>query len=259
MSLKAWKVLILRSSPAWVAQKWQGGPAFLLERSHSIIQHKGYNDCSNIYDNTTQMQQRKFPKPKKPAKSSLEIVSNVLSRYEPLVLVVSAVLSSIGIIAAAASTWIAWRQVELMSNERLTPFRVAMYQRQLDARSDLLDSMTRFEDAILCVGADHEIASLTGVSTERRRACVVGMNAPFIELQANVKRSVFNWPKPTRTVLVQYAMKGAEIQACASQALVYRGPVERGIPQIECAKSFRAEQSKLLRMSLQIQLKHWLI
>lgn len=199
------------------------------------------------------MQHRKFPKPARTKKKPLEQLSTVISRHEPLILIISAVLSSIGIIAAAASTWLAWRQVDMMAQERLTPFRTAMYERQLETRSKILDAMSRFEDAALCIEVDHRMTQLRGVSTDRRRDCVFDMKPPFKELEASVKRSILEWPEETRVLMMQYMIKGAEIQECASQALLFYGPVEDGIPRTDCAMSYKSEKSKLLKLNWQIQ------
>lgn len=186
------------------------------------------------------MQPRLLPKPPKPGKPRrLDAVSALLRQHESTILSLSVLLSAIGLIIAGSTAWLAWQQVSIMANERLTPFKSAMYAERINAIRENSLAITKFERSVLCVRSLSITESQFGRSTEQRRDCIRKMREALDEIDLTMQPSIAIWNNPTRVAVAKYISEASELNLCTSKWLLVGNKQVLGFDLSEkCPKPF---------------------
>ena len=73
-----------------------------------------------------------------------------IKEHESLLSLFSVIISSVSALAAATALYITSKQLSLMDKERVTPYRVTLYNQRLEGIRLSLDAIARFEDKMFC-------------------------------------------------------------------------------------------------------------
>jgi hypothetical protein len=143
------------------------------------------------------------------------------------------------LIIAAASAWLAWRQVAIITDDRNIPFKTALYAECINLIRDTTQAMAKFEDSAVCVDSGAQVERLFGPSTTARRKCVNDVSSSFRDLEVNLKKSISMWPQPSRKSIVAYLLKAGELNYCGSLKILAGGRPIVGLKvSARCAPKF---------------------
>jgi hypothetical protein len=73
------------------------------------------------------------------------------SHIEARIALISVVISAMGVIFSAASTYFTWNQVRQTFDERMTPYKAVIFDKKVDAYSELMSSSSDLRGATLAI------------------------------------------------------------------------------------------------------------
>ena len=174
------------------------------------------------------MRQRLIPKPARlKTATRFSRLSEGFRRNESIIIALSALFSSVGLLIASTSTWIAWKQIEILSEDRENPFKAALFEQKVASMNETLGAIASYQTATTCLQSTQSTEKIYGFNAENRRACIQNLDAPSQELVLSIKRAFALWPPRTQKFLVAYMNAALEQNACASIVLLMHGQEER--------------------------------
>ena len=161
------------------------------------------------------------PRPSNQIKSGrFRRLARLVEGQEPLILLISVVVSSISTVFSAAALYFTATQVRLLDNERLTPYKVALFNQRLDGVRQSFDAIAEFENKALCYESTERMV-MTGdlikrADLDKLLSCSKAVDSAMSILNNDIRRNIIFWPKKSRYTLGSYLVKASEINTCGS-------------------------------------------
>ncbi len=202
------------------------------------------------------MRQRLIPKPVQTrATTSLGKLSDKFRRNESTINAITALLSSVGLIIASTSTWIAWKQIEILSEDRTNPFKAVVFEQKVASMNDVLGSIATYQSATICLQTIPSSERIFGINADNRRKCVQHLDAPSQGLVLSAKRAFALWPSSTQKLLVEYMSAVFEQNQCASIVLLMYGQESKFDIQTppNCDDDFRNDITRMNEIEFRLR------
>lgn len=162
---------------------------------------------------------RRIPKPARPERaSSVTKLSQRIRMHEPIFLAGGMVLTAVSILLAAITTYISWRQIGLIIDERNTPYRVAIYSERINSYKLLAQSSAKFETSHICTAmiAKRKIR----VTSKDIMDCSKTISDAVLPLIFDFNQSISFWPKDSRKAMSNYLSQASEVTRCSHPAMM---------------------------------------
>lgn len=202
------------------------------------------------------MRQRLIPKPTRSKTATrFSRLSEGFRRNESIIIALSALFSSVGLLIASTSTWIAWKQIEILSEDRANPFKAALFEQKVASMNETLGAIAKYQNATACLQSTESSEKIYGFNAENRRACIQNLDAPSQELVLSIKRAFALWPQGTQKILILYMKAALEQNSCASIVFIMHGQEERYDLKRPpgCDDEFRSDVSKLNEIEFKLR------
>jgi hypothetical protein len=193
----------------------------------------------------------------------LRRVGRWAKEHESLLLLVSATISSISMIMAAAAVYYTSRQVSLMYNEQLTPYKAALYNQRLEGYRQSLEAIAKFENSAICFKSIYLIEKNPVYQNEefmnRLRECNEKTNLAYVSLNNDLMKNVFFWSKTGRYEILMYLVKAGDFGMCQyarpmSNAINIPEHLKRNFSS-KCKRGTEAEWNELIEIRNRISFR----
>lgn len=151
----------------------------------------------------------------------LERASAAIERHQPLISSISVLISAVGLVIAAGSSWFAWKQVSIMNSERRTPYKSALYTEQISSLRETTKAMADFELSFTCIdGIQAGDLVYDGPDMASRRKCMNEISVAEKQLVSTTIPTMTQWGDATRPLIANYIGSSGHLAACTNKWLL---------------------------------------
>ena len=131
------------------------------------------------------------------------------NRTESKIALISVVISALGVIFAAVSSFASWQQLELIGRERMTPYKTVMFSARLDSYQQMVSDSSAFvgqsRSIMYRANGDWKISATDEQISEMRDE----NDSSFEKMKASYQIGLSIWPDDT-TETLRTALDAAE-------------------------------------------------
>lgn len=141
-------------------------------------------------------------------------------RNEKIIVCLSGLATAIGVLFAAASSFFAWQQLELINHERMTPYRAILYNTKLEKMEQMVEISARYHDSLSGI-AQITTLNLDGDIEQDKlkelRSYAAKSIADYEALQTATYVNFTLWPSPVLGSFSSLMVPAIKLNLCSSE------------------------------------------